>query len=127
MAGHEPDSKVFKAHLFRRGTLKSLKDKISFVLENSTGEEISITKINSLSFGGRFVNPDNFVFLGLDKKVWKPSAISSQSPLVLSQNVPLQIIVRDLMLPAGMINVRLSFMARMMGEVIVDINEQYSG
>jgi len=127
MLAPEDNVKVFKAHLFRKGTLKSVKDKITFILENATGEEIAVIKINALSFNGRFVSLENFIFLGLDKKVWKPSAISSQTPLAFGQNVPVQIIVRDLSMPTGLVNVRLSFMAKLLGEVIVDVNEPFSG
>lgn len=127
MNGPEADTKVFKSHLFRKGTLRTVKGNAYFVLENSTGENIEVTGVNSLSFGGRFIAKDNFVFLTLEKQVWKPAAISSKNPLNLNQNVPLQVIVKDFQLSPGIINVRLSLQATLLGEVIVDVNETVAG
>jgi len=117
--------KLFKPHFYSAASLRETNGKVSFVLENSSGEDLTVTKITALSFDGRFVPPDDFIFLSVKKEVWKPSAIDDKHPLLLKQNIPLQIIIRNLVLSEGMVNVRLLFVARGQGEIIVDVNENF--
>ena len=119
----QDEQKVFKPHLYRMGSLRKMGANISFILENSSGEDINITAINDLSFSGHFIAKDNFVFLSVSKEVRKPEDITPQSPLVLKQNVPFQVIVRDFQPSAAMTNLRLLFLAKCLGEVIVDVND----
>ncbi|MFC1852947.1 hypothetical protein ACFL27_22335 [candidate division CSSED10-310 bacterium] len=123
MAEEYHTSKVFMAHLFRKGSLRVQKGRTSFVLENSTGEDILINKIESLAFDGRFIPLEDFLFLNIKKEVWKPTAVNNQNPLLFPQNVPLQVVIRNVELSSGMHNLRILFKAKTLGDIIVDVND----